>query len=66
MSNLNSAEMLTEFFNSMTNEIDDDEQAAELVVTALGTSGTHYICWKTNSGEYRQRKLEFMGNFSYI
>ncbi|GAP90771.1 hypothetical protein SAMD00023353_4700200 [Rosellinia necatrix] len=47
--------MLKEFFNSMSNGPQGSEDVAELVVTALGTSGRHYICWKTNSGEYRQR-----------
>ncbi|KAI0491011.1 hypothetical protein F4859DRAFT_460046 [Xylaria cf. heliscus] len=47
--------MLKDFFDSTTNGAGDDEDIAELVVTALGTSGTHYMCWKTNSGEYRQR-----------
>ncbi|KAH8163047.1 hypothetical protein CIB48_g5200 [Xylaria polymorpha] len=47
--------MLKEFFDSTTNGAGDDEDIAELVVTALGTSGTHYMCWKTNLGEYKQR-----------
>ncbi|KAI0865856.1 hypothetical protein F4860DRAFT_267792 [Xylaria cubensis] len=47
--------MLKDFLNSTTNGVDNDEDIAELVVTALGTSGTHYMCWKTNSGEYKQR-----------
>ncbi|KAI0457016.1 hypothetical protein F5B21DRAFT_106507 [Xylaria acuta] len=47
--------MLKDFFDSTTNGAGDDEDISELVVTALGTSGTHYICWKTNLGEYKQR-----------
>ncbi|KAJ2976670.1 hypothetical protein NUW58_g8028 [Xylaria curta] len=47
--------MLNDIFNSVTGGADDNEDVAELVVTALGSSGTHYICWKTSSGEYRQR-----------
>ncbi|KAI3339733.1 hypothetical protein F4824DRAFT_454583 [Ustulina deusta] len=47
--------MLKDFLNPMKNGDDENEEVAELVVTALGTSGTHYICWKTNLGEYRQR-----------
>ncbi|KAI1736684.1 hypothetical protein F4680DRAFT_431416 [Xylaria scruposa] len=47
--------MLKDFLDSTTNGVDHDEDIAELVVTALGTSGTHYMCWKTNSGEYKQR-----------
>ncbi|KAI1753249.1 hypothetical protein F4782DRAFT_497309 [Xylaria castorea] len=47
--------MFKDFLDSTTNGADNDEDIAELVVTALGTSGTHYICWKTNLGEYKQR-----------
>ncbi|KAI1311517.1 hypothetical protein F5Y03DRAFT_308864 [Xylaria venustula] len=47
--------MLKGFPNPTSNGGDEDEEVAELVVTALGTSGTHYICWKTSLGEYRQR-----------
>ncbi|KAI1154277.1 hypothetical protein F4825DRAFT_191294 [Nemania diffusa] len=46
--------MLEDFFNSATND-HNNEEGTELVVTALGTSGTHYICWKTGLGEYKQR-----------
>lgn len=48
--------MLEDFFNSATND-HNNEEGTELVVTALGTSGTHYICWKTGLGEYKQREL---------
>ncbi|KAF2972837.1 hypothetical protein GQX73_g795 [Xylaria multiplex] len=47
--------MLRNFPESVPNDADDNEEVAELVVTALGTSGTHYICWKTKLGEYKQR-----------
>ncbi|KAJ3578067.1 hypothetical protein NPX13_g2496 [Xylaria arbuscula] len=47
--------MLEDFPHPMPNDADENEEVAELVVTALGTSGTHYICWKTGLGEYRQR-----------
>ncbi|KAI1421342.1 hypothetical protein F5Y12DRAFT_790047 [Xylaria sp. FL1777] len=47
--------MLKDFPNPMKNGAGGNEEVAELVVTALGTSGAHYICWKTNLGEYRQR-----------
>ncbi|RYP59228.1 hypothetical protein DL769_008637 [Monosporascus sp. CRB-8-3] len=32
----------------------ESEGIAELVVTAIGTGGRHYLCWKTPSGSYRQ------------
>ncbi|KAJ8126330.1 hypothetical protein O1611_g7307 [Lasiodiplodia mahajangana] len=51
----NSTEMLEDFFNPATNGDHVNEDGTELVVTALGTSGTHYICWKTGRGEYKQR-----------
>ncbi|KFA53713.1 hypothetical protein S40293_10743 [Stachybotrys chartarum IBT 40293] len=41
------------------NASDQDEYPdgiAELVVTALGTNGRHYLCWKTRSGAYRQHR----------
>ncbi|KAI0515453.1 hypothetical protein F5B22DRAFT_190952 [Xylaria bambusicola] len=47
--------MLEDFPHPLPNNADENEEVAELVVTALGTSGTHYICWKTGLGEYRQR-----------
>ncbi|KAI1345886.1 hypothetical protein F5Y01DRAFT_299294 [Xylaria sp. FL0043] len=47
--------MLKDFHDIATKGGEEDEEVAELVVTALGTSGTHYMCWKTNLGEYRQR-----------
>ncbi|KAH8661848.1 hypothetical protein BX600DRAFT_303437 [Xylariales sp. PMI_506] len=33
---------------------DDHNSIAELVVTALGTRGSYYICWKTPVGRYKQ------------
>ncbi|KAI0190115.1 hypothetical protein F4808DRAFT_444939 [Astrocystis sublimbata] len=47
--------MLKESLNTTTNGGGEEEDIAELVVTALGTSGTHYMCWKNTSGEYKQR-----------
>ncbi|KAI8630214.1 hypothetical protein F5Y19DRAFT_484102 [Xylariaceae sp. FL1651] len=47
--------MLEEVLSSVVTDVDGHEEVAELVVTALGTSGAHYICWKTYSGEYKQR-----------
>ncbi|KAI1124378.1 hypothetical protein F5Y10DRAFT_249500 [Nemania abortiva] len=47
--------MLEAFFDSAIDGDYDDGEGTELVVTALGTSGTHYICWKTGLGEYKQR-----------
>ncbi|KAI3316537.1 hypothetical protein HD806DRAFT_552231 [Xylariaceae sp. AK1471] len=47
--------MPKDFLSSVANDANSDEGVSELVVTALGTSGTHYICWKTKTGEYRQK-----------
>ncbi|KAI5923484.1 hypothetical protein F4810DRAFT_669066 [Camillea tinctor] len=47
--------MFADLLHSINNDANDAEGIAELVVTALGTSGRHYICWKTHSGEYKQR-----------
>ncbi|KAI1494872.1 hypothetical protein F5X96DRAFT_614808 [Biscogniauxia mediterranea] len=47
--------MFADLLHSMSDDANDAEGIAELVVTALGTSGRHYICWKTRSGEYKQR-----------
>ncbi|KAI0401302.1 hypothetical protein F4802DRAFT_433389 [Xylaria palmicola] len=47
--------MLKEFLDSMTDGVEENEDVAELVVTALGTAGAHYICWKTSLGIYKQR-----------
>ncbi|KAI0019195.1 hypothetical protein F4780DRAFT_793691 [Xylariomycetidae sp. FL0641] len=48
--------MLKDLLESMNNTGGDgSEGIAELVVTALGTDGRHYICWKTPSGEFRQQ-----------
>ncbi|KAI0104495.1 hypothetical protein F4814DRAFT_455779 [Daldinia grandis] len=47
--------MVADILHSLANNTDDSEGVAQLVVTALGSGGQHYICWKTHSGEYRQR-----------
>ncbi|KAI0173461.1 hypothetical protein GGR52DRAFT_571971 [Hypoxylon sp. FL1284] len=41
--------------HSLANDSADSGDIAQLVVTALGSGGQHYICWKTHSGEYKQR-----------
>ncbi|KAI1777205.1 hypothetical protein F4818DRAFT_340874 [Hypoxylon cercidicola] len=46
--------MLANILQSLTDDNSDSGGVAQLVVTALGSSGQHYICWKTHSGEYRQ------------
>ncbi|KAI1503414.1 hypothetical protein F5X99DRAFT_375165 [Biscogniauxia marginata] len=46
--------MFADLLYSISNDANDAEGISELVVTALGTSGRHYICWKTHSGEYKQ------------
>ncbi|CAJ2505776.1 Uu.00g131700.m01.CDS01 [Anthostomella pinea] len=47
--------MLKDLLQSMNNDADDANGVGGLVVTALGPSGRHYICWKTNSGQYKQQ-----------
>ncbi|KAI1410451.1 hypothetical protein F5Y13DRAFT_167788 [Hypoxylon sp. FL1857] len=47
--------MLADILHSLANDTSDADGVAQLVVTALGSCGQHYICWKTHSGEYRQR-----------
>ncbi|KAI0846362.1 hypothetical protein F5Y00DRAFT_144475 [Daldinia vernicosa] len=47
--------MVADILHSLANNTDDSDGVAQLVVTALGSGGQHYICWKTHSGEYRQR-----------
>ncbi|KAI0827802.1 hypothetical protein F5Y06DRAFT_227066 [Hypoxylon sp. FL0890] len=47
--------MLADILHSLANDTSDSDGVAQLVVTALGSCGQHYICWKTHSGEYRQR-----------
>lgn len=47
--------MVADILHSLANNTDDSDGVAQLVVTALGSGGKHYICWKTHSGEYRQR-----------
>ncbi|KAI1073777.1 hypothetical protein F5B20DRAFT_492980 [Whalleya microplaca] len=46
--------MLADVLNSIS-DANDSEGILQLVVTALGSDGQHYICWKTNSGEFKQR-----------
>ncbi|OTB01889.1 hypothetical protein M426DRAFT_323113 [Hypoxylon sp. CI-4A] len=47
--------MLADILHSLANDTSDSDGVAQLIVTALGSSGQHYICWRTLSGEYRQR-----------
>ncbi|KAH9999708.1 hypothetical protein F4779DRAFT_605250 [Xylariaceae sp. FL0662B] len=47
--------MLADVLSSLSSDANDSEGVLQLVVTALGSDGQHYICWKTNSGEFRQR-----------
>ncbi|KAI1472701.1 uncharacterized protein F4812DRAFT_464743 [Daldinia caldariorum] len=47
--------MVADILQSLANNADDADGVAQLVVTALGSGGQHYICWKTHAGEYRQR-----------
>ncbi|KAI0376428.1 hypothetical protein F5Y04DRAFT_266284 [Hypomontagnella monticulosa] len=47
--------MLADILHSLANDANDSDGVAQLVVTALGSCGQHYICWKTHSGEYRQQ-----------
>ncbi|KAI1341050.1 hypothetical protein F5Y15DRAFT_23820 [Xylariaceae sp. FL0016] len=47
--------MLKDLLQSISTDSSDADGVAELVVTALGTSGRHYVCWKTRSGQYKQQ-----------
>ncbi|XDG06249.1 hypothetical protein ABKA04_005864 [Annulohypoxylon sp. FPYF3050] len=47
--------MLADILQDLANDTSDSDGVEQLVVTALGSCGQHYICWKTHSGEYRQR-----------
>ncbi|KAI2633117.1 hypothetical protein GGS26DRAFT_67630 [Hypomontagnella submonticulosa] len=47
--------MLADILHSLANDASDSDGVAQLVVTALGSCGQHYICWKTHSGEYKQQ-----------
>ncbi|RYP63489.1 hypothetical protein DL771_009234 [Monosporascus sp. 5C6A] len=46
--------MLASLLQSISDGSAESEAIAELVVTAIGTGGRHYLCWKTASGSYRQ------------
>ncbi|KAK7753823.1 hypothetical protein SLS62_004189 [Diatrype stigma] len=46
--------MLASVLKSIGDSSTESEGIAELVVTAIGTGGRHYLCWKTPSGSYRQ------------
>ncbi len=48
--------MLASLLKSISDSSTESEGIAELVVTAIGTGGRHYLCWKTPSGSYRQRE----------
>ncbi|KAI0888090.1 uncharacterized protein GGS22DRAFT_93195 [Annulohypoxylon maeteangense] len=47
--------MLADILQDLANDTSESDGVEQLVVTALGSCGQHYICWKTRSGEYRQR-----------
>ncbi|KAH9890178.1 hypothetical protein F4778DRAFT_375445 [Xylariomycetidae sp. FL2044] len=47
--------MLANLLESLSSNAGGPDGISELVVTALGTNGRHYICWKTNAGAYRQQ-----------
>lgn len=46
--------MLSTRLQELSRDPSDPDGIAELVVTALGSQGSFYICWKTPSGEFRQ------------
>ncbi|RYP06644.1 hypothetical protein DL764_003028 [Monosporascus ibericus] len=46
--------MLASLLQSVSDSSAESEGIAELVVTAIGTGGRHYLCWKTPGGSYRQ------------
>ncbi|KAM0816534.1 hypothetical protein AB5N19_02336 [Seiridium cardinale] len=46
--------MLSKRLEELSKDPDDRNSIAELVVTALGTQGSYYLCWKTKSGQYQQ------------
>ncbi|KAH6651757.1 hypothetical protein BKA67DRAFT_571839 [Truncatella angustata] len=46
--------MLSQRLEELSRDPSDPNGIAELVVTALGTAGSYYICWKTRSGQYKQ------------
>jgi hypothetical protein len=56
--------MLASVLQSISDANNQSDGICELVVTALGSSGQHYICWKTTSGEYRQRELTISKPFA--
>ncbi|KAL7622028.1 hypothetical protein AAE478_007529 [Parahypoxylon ruwenzoriense] len=47
--------MIADLLHSLTNDTGDSDGVAQLVVTALGSCGQHYVCWKTQSGEFKQQ-----------
>ncbi|KAI1769266.1 hypothetical protein GGR53DRAFT_152910 [Hypoxylon sp. FL1150] len=47
--------MLANILRSLADDDGDSGGIAQLVVTALGSGGQHYICWKNHAGEYRQQ-----------
>lgn len=46
--------MLSKRLEELSRDPNDPDGIAELAVTALGTGGKFYICWKTPLGQYRQ------------
>ncbi|KAI5861465.1 hypothetical protein GGS23DRAFT_598617 [Durotheca rogersii] len=49
------SEMIADLLHSLAHDSDDADGVAQLVVTAIGSCGQHYVCWKTNSGEFKQQ-----------
>ncbi|KAH7320179.1 hypothetical protein B0I35DRAFT_230566 [Stachybotrys elegans] len=48
--------MLASLLQSISASDEFSDGIAELVVTALGSGGRHYLCWKTHGGQYRQHR----------
>ncbi|KXJ88369.1 hypothetical protein Micbo1qcDRAFT_235746 [Microdochium bolleyi] len=48
-------DMLADALKAISDDSSPTEGIAELVVTALGSGGQYYICWRTQLGAYKQR-----------
>lgn len=46
--------MLADALKAIGEDSSPTEGIAELVVTALGSGGQYYICWRTQLGAYKQ------------
>lgn len=46
--------MLANALKAIGEDSSPTEGIAELVVTALGSGGQYYICWRTQLGAYKQ------------